>query len=162
MGLDAMILVFSCWVSSQLFPSPLSPLSRGTLVPLQLLPLEWYHQHIWGCRHFSWQSWFQLVTHPARHSFIYLPPPHYVGGWRGPRSSILGLASTTMTTCSVSGQPWCPLSSLVIWKKVFPNLPAVSVGPEREADPSQLPHRHFHDKKLVEKRRHGVLFVKDF
>ena len=97
-------------------------------------------------------------------AFIHLPPPppHYVGGWRGPRSSILGLASTTMTTCSVSGQPWCPLSSLVIWKKVFPNLPAVSVGPEREADPSQLPHRHFHDKKLVEKRRHGVLFVKDF
>ena len=46
MGLDAMIFVCSCRVSSQLFSSPLSPSSRGTLVPLHLLPLEWYHPHI--------------------------------------------------------------------------------------------------------------------
>ena len=31
------------------------------------LPLEWYHWHIWGCWNFFWQSWFQLVIHPARH-----------------------------------------------------------------------------------------------
>ena len=37
MGPDAMILVFECWVLSQLFHSPLSP-SRGSLVPLHFLP----------------------------------------------------------------------------------------------------------------------------
>ena len=31
---DAMILVFECWVLSQFFHSPLSPSSRGSLVPL--------------------------------------------------------------------------------------------------------------------------------
>ena len=44
---------------------PLSP-SRGCLVPLHILQLEWYHLPIWG-RYFSWQSWFQLVIHPAWH-----------------------------------------------------------------------------------------------
>ena len=66
-GLDALILVFWCWVSSQSFHSPLSPLSRGSLVPLLFLPLGWYHLHIWSCWYFSWQSWFQLVLHPAWH-----------------------------------------------------------------------------------------------
>ena len=54
------------WVLNQLFHSPLSPSPRGSSVPLRFLPLEWYHLHIWGC-YFSQQSWFQLVTHPARH-----------------------------------------------------------------------------------------------
>ena len=36
-------------------------------MPLQFLPLDWYHPHIWGCRRFSHVSWFQLVTHPAWH-----------------------------------------------------------------------------------------------
>ena len=44
-GLDAVILVFECWVLSQLFHSPLSPLSRGCLVPLHFLPLKCYHLH---------------------------------------------------------------------------------------------------------------------
>ena len=51
MGLDAIILVF--WMLS--FKSvyfPLLPSSRGSLVPLCFLPLEWYHLHIWGCGHF--------------------------------------------------------------------------------------------------------------
>ena len=43
---------FECWVSSQLFHSPLSPSSRGSLVSLYFLPLEWYHLHIWGCWYF--------------------------------------------------------------------------------------------------------------
>ena len=38
MGLDAMILVLSMWVLSHLFHSPLSPSSRGSLVPLHFLP----------------------------------------------------------------------------------------------------------------------------
>ena len=37
----------------------LSPSPRGSLVPLRILPLEWYHLHIWGCCCFSQQSWFQ-------------------------------------------------------------------------------------------------------
>ena len=37
MGPDAIILVFECWVLSQLFHSPPSP-SRGSLVPLHFLP----------------------------------------------------------------------------------------------------------------------------
>ena len=36
-------------VLSQLFHSPLSPSSRGSLIPLRFLWLEWCHLHIWGC-----------------------------------------------------------------------------------------------------------------
>ena len=37
-----------CWVLSQLFHSPLSLSSRGSLVLLHFLPLGWYYLHIWG------------------------------------------------------------------------------------------------------------------
>ena len=37
---------FKCWVLSQLFHSPLAPLSKGSLVPLHSLPLEWCHLHM--------------------------------------------------------------------------------------------------------------------
>ena len=40
LGLDAMILVFECCVLSQLFHSPLSLSSRGSLVLLHFLPLR--------------------------------------------------------------------------------------------------------------------------
>ena len=52
---------------SQLFHSPLSFSSRGSLVLLRFPPWGWCHLHIWGYWYFSWQSWFQLVIHPARH-----------------------------------------------------------------------------------------------
>ena len=39
--------------------------SRGSLVPLRFLPLEWYHLHMWGCWYFSLLSWVQLVSHSA-------------------------------------------------------------------------------------------------
>ena len=58
---------FKCWVLSWLFHFSPSLLSRGSLVPLCFLPLEWYHLHIWGCLYFSQQSWLQLITHPAWH-----------------------------------------------------------------------------------------------
>ena len=54
-----------CWVLSQLFHSPLWFSSRGSSVPLCILPQGWCHLHIWGYCYFSWQSWFQLVPHPA-------------------------------------------------------------------------------------------------
>ena len=71
MGQDAMILVFWIWVLSQLFDSPLLPLSRDFLVHFCFLPKEWYLL-IWGCLYFSWQSWFQLVSHPAWHFTWYI------------------------------------------------------------------------------------------
>ena len=52
-------LFIKYWVLSRLFHSP-SP-SRGSLVPLRILPLEWYHPHVWDCWFFSHLSWFQLV-----------------------------------------------------------------------------------------------------
>ena len=67
MGLDVMILVFECWVVSQLFQSPLSSSSRESFVLLCLLPLGWYYLHIRDCWHFSQQCWFQLVLHPIQH-----------------------------------------------------------------------------------------------
>ena len=65
-GLDAMILVFECWASSQPFRSSLTLSSRGSLV-LHFLPVKWYHLHIWGCWYFSQKFWLQLVIHPAWH-----------------------------------------------------------------------------------------------
>ena len=47
MGPDAMILVFECWVLSQLFYS-FSLSSRGSSVPLHFLLYGWCHLHIWG------------------------------------------------------------------------------------------------------------------
>jgi len=70
MGLNAISSFFECWVSSQLFHSSFSPLSRVSLVPLCFLPLRWCHLHIWGCWYFFQQSWFQLVIHPAWHSAL--------------------------------------------------------------------------------------------
>ena len=62
-----LILYFECWAWSQLFHSPLSPSTRGSLVPLCFLPLGWCHLHIWDYWHFSQQSWFQLELYPAKH-----------------------------------------------------------------------------------------------
>ena len=60
-------LCFLNVVLSQFFHYLLSLSSRGSLVPLSFLPLEWYHLHVWGCWYFSWQSWFQLVSHSVQH-----------------------------------------------------------------------------------------------
>ena len=50
---------------SQLFHSPLSLSSRGSLVLVHFLHWGWCHLHIWGYWYFSWQSWFQLVLQPS-------------------------------------------------------------------------------------------------
>ena len=39
---------FECWVLNWLFHSPISPSSRGYLVPLPFLLLQWCHLHIWA------------------------------------------------------------------------------------------------------------------
>ena len=68
MGPDAMILVFWILSLNQLFHSPVSLSSRGSLVPLYFLPLEWYYLLIWGYWYFSQQSWFQFVIHSTLRS----------------------------------------------------------------------------------------------
>ena len=65
MGLDAMAFIF--WMLSFKPAFSLSPSSRSSLVPLPFLPYGWYHLHFWGYWYFSWQSWFQLMLHPAQH-----------------------------------------------------------------------------------------------
>ena len=67
MGPDAMIFIFWMLSFKPAFHSPLSLSARGFLVPLHFLPSGWCHLHIWGYWYFSWQSWFQLVLHPAQH-----------------------------------------------------------------------------------------------
>ena len=57
-------LFLECWVFHQLFHSPLSTWSGGSLAPFCSLPLGWYHLCIWGYWYFSQQSWFQLLIHP--------------------------------------------------------------------------------------------------
>ena len=69
MGLDAMILFSEHWVLSQLFHSPVSLASRGSLVLLYFRPWGWYHLHIWGywcffCNlHFSLSSIQSRISH---------------------------------------------------------------------------------------------------
>ena len=68
LGPDAVILVF--WVMSfkAVLSLPFSPSSGSYYwILLHSLPLRWCHLHIWGYWYFSWQSWFQLVLHPAQH-----------------------------------------------------------------------------------------------
>ena len=98
MGSVARILDFESWVLSQVSLTPLSTSSRGSLIPLHFLSLGWYHLHIWGYWYFSWQSWLELVFHPALHftwyvlhvctmpilrfSAVYIPRRNFISlGW---------------------------------------------------------------------------------
>jgi len=66
MGLDAMIFVF--WMLSFKPAFSLSSFTVNKMLFSSFLSAtEWCHLHIWGYWYFSWQSWFQLVLHPARH-----------------------------------------------------------------------------------------------
>ena len=81
---------FECWVLCQLFHSPLSPSSRGSLVPLHFLLLKWYHLHIWGCWYFSCQSWFILwsildFSYIFSSSHVCMSELDHKEGW-GPRN----------------------------------------------------------------------------
>ena len=67
MGLDAMILVFWMLSFKPAFPFFSFTFIKSSLVPLHFLPQGWCHLHIWSCLYFSWQSWFQLVSHPAQY-----------------------------------------------------------------------------------------------
>ena len=84
-------LFSECWALSKLFHSPLSLSSRGFLVSLSFLPLEWY-LYIWGYWYFSQHSWFQLVIHPALH-FTWCTKRHYFAN-KGPSSQGYGFSSS--------------------------------------------------------------------
>ena len=58
-GLDVMALVLWMLSFKSAFSFSSFTLIKKLLLHPQILLLEWYHLHIWGCRHFSWQSWFQ-------------------------------------------------------------------------------------------------------
>ena len=72
MGPDAMILVFC-----MLIFKPTFSLSSFTFIKRcfrsSLLSAIRCHLHIWSYWYFSWQSWFQLVLHPARHLAWHTP-----------------------------------------------------------------------------------------
>ena len=67
MGPNAMIFILWMWSLSQMFHSPLSLSSSGSLVSLHVLPWGWCHLHIWGYWYFSQKQWFQFVLHPVGH-----------------------------------------------------------------------------------------------
>ena len=63
MGPDVKIFIFRILSFKPAFHSPLSPSSRGSLVPLCFLPLDWYYLHVWGYSYLSQQSWLKLIIH---------------------------------------------------------------------------------------------------
>ena len=111
-----MILVFECWVLSQLFNSPFSPSSRGSLLALHFLPLEWQHLHIWGCWYFSWESWLQLVIHPdwPAFSMMYMMYCVYKLNKQGDDIQPWHTAFTILNQSVVS----CPVLIIASWPQV--------------------------------------------
>ena len=67
MGLDAMVLVFWKLGFKRAFSLSSFTFIERLFSSSLLSSIQWYYLHIWGCWYFSWQSWFQLVSHPARH-----------------------------------------------------------------------------------------------
>ena len=67
MGPNAMILIFWMGSLSQMFHSPLSLPSRGSLVPLHFLPWGWCHLIMYSYWYFSRISSFKLLLHPVGH-----------------------------------------------------------------------------------------------
>ena len=66
MGPDTMILVFWMLNFKPVFSlSPFTSIKR--LFSSLISAIRGCHLHIWGYWYFSWQSWFQLVLHPAWH-----------------------------------------------------------------------------------------------
>ena len=68
MGVGSMIFIFWMLNFKLDFFTLLFHLHLKTLqFLLHFLPLKWFHLHIWGCLYISWQSKFQLRSHPAQY-----------------------------------------------------------------------------------------------
>ena len=113
-------------VSGQLFHSLLSPSSRGSLV-LRFLPLEWCHLYIWDCCYFFWQSWFQLMIHPARDFILYTLHRSYKQGdntqpcsYSFPVLNQSVVPYTVLTCCSWPAYRF--LKKQVIWSGILISL----------------------------------------
>ena len=52
---------FDCWVLSQIFHSPLSALSRGSLVSLNFLLWGRCHLHIWGYWYYEFEDYLKRI-----------------------------------------------------------------------------------------------------
>ena len=78
MPLDAMIFVFWMLSFKPAFSVSFFILIKRLFSSSLLLPLEWYHLHVWGCWYFSWQFWFQLVINPAQHFACYILHISYI------------------------------------------------------------------------------------
>ena len=108
-------LFFECWVSSQVFHSPLSLSSRGSLVSLQFLLLDWYHLHIWDCWYFYWQSWLQPLIHQDFHFTWCTLRISYIG--KMAICSLVILLSQFWTSHLFHVWFWCFLTHIqVSWK----------------------------------------------
>ena len=113
MGLDAIILVFWMLSFKQLFHSPFSPSSRGSLVPFCFLPSGWCHLPIWGYWYFSWQSWFRQWASSSLAFFIIYST--YKLRSRGFPGGSVGKEST----CDVGDpgfDPWVGNSNILTWR----------------------------------------------
>ena len=65
MELNAMIFFF--WMLNFKPTFSLFTFTKRLFSSSSLSAIGWYHLHIWGYWYFPWQSWFQLVLHPAWH-----------------------------------------------------------------------------------------------
>ena len=96
---------------NQLFQSPLSRSSRGSLIPLHFLPLTWYHLHIWGCCYFSQQSWLQLVIHPPNILHDVLCIEVKQTGWQY-TALIYSFPNLELASCSMFSSKCCFLTRI--------------------------------------------------
>ena len=88
-------------VLSCVLHSPPSPSSRGSLVALCFLALEWYHLHNWECWCFSCLCWFQFVNHPAHLMMCYVYGLSKHTNSRQPCSTTSSILNQTIFPCRV-------------------------------------------------------------
>ena len=128
---------FECGVLSQLFYSPLSPSSRGSLVPLCSLPSGCCHLNFWGCGKgnflivlvfcFKFKNCFLHVYHKEFIWSIYLWPrschkwgdlnsrriqPHSSGGQESEIKVWPGLVLSEALVCPLPSSPCVSLHLL--------------------------------------------------
>ena len=79
---DPIIFVFWMLRFKPAFPFSFLPVSRGSLVPLHFLPLEWYQLYFWGCWYFPSNLYYSLwFTEPGiSHDVLFMEVK--LAGWQ--------------------------------------------------------------------------------